>query len=676
MGSRLLAVFLVLASAHSAGHSPVGVFEGHWAYVPVRRPEPPTVRTTSWIANPIDNFVLHRLEKRGIAPAAPADRRTLIRRLSFDLRGLPPTVAEVEAFVSDRSSDAWRRLVDRLLADPAWGEHQAARWLDLARYADTRGYEKDQRRDAWPYRDWVIRAFDADMPFDEFTKRQLAGDLMPKPKDARAREDLLIATAFHRMTMTNDEGGTDDEEFRDIAVVDRVNTTFEVWMGMTMGCARCHDHKFDPISQREYYELFAFFNQTADTDSSSDAPLLRIARGESKRKLAQLKRRVRLARTEPERAAARTALTKFQNSLPGLPILRELQGKARRVTHIHERGFFLNQGKVVEPGVPHVLHAFPAGAPRNRLGLAAWLTSPDNPLTARVLVNRYWSALFGAGFVRTPTDWGTRGDKPTHPGLLDWLAADVVAHGWSIKQLVRRIVMSSTYRQSSVRRRELETIDPTNTLLARGPRRRLGAEAIRDATLAVSGLLDRRRFGPPVMPPQPAGLWRMAYSQDHWKTAVGPNRYRRAIYTFWRRTSPYPSLATLDEPSREFCVTERPRTNTPLQALVLLNDPAFVEAAQELGRRTARTSGTDAAAGIREIFAKCLSRAPAAAEQARLERLFGRERARLASNSPKAKLIATSVRGKVGDATNLPAVAAWTLVSSVVLNLDEFLVKR
>lgn len=552
-------------------------FERHWAFEPPSRQAPPTVSNPSWARNPIDSFVLARIEARGLRPSGEADRYTLIRRLSLDLTGLPPTPEAVDAFVSDSAADAYEALVDQLLNSSAFGERWARVWLDLARYADSMGYEKDTLRTIWPYRDWVVRALNENMPFDRFTVLQLAGDLLPEPTN-----DQLVATGFHRNTMNNTEGGTDDEEYRVTAVKDRVATTGQAWMGMTWGCAQCHTHKYDPLSHREFYSLYAFFNQTADADTNDDKPVLQLAKDVS------------------------------------TPIFRELPADEQRETFIHERGNFMSPGEGVQPAVPAAFHALPNGAPRNRLGLAKWLVSKQNPLTARVAVNRFWARLFGAGMVSTEEDFGTQGIPPTHPALLDWLATEFMRLDWDVKAIIRTIVTSATYRQSSDASPEMLEADPRNEMLARGARFRLPAETVRDQALAASGLLSAKVGGAPVMPWQPEGVWQVVYSSKQWETSPGEDRYRRALYTLWRRTSPYPSMTTFDAPSGETCTIRRIHTNTPLQALVTLNDPTLMEAAQHLADRSAREAGREPKDRLNRLFRLALARPPTDNEASRL----------------------------------------------------------
>ena len=552
-------------------------YQRHWAFDRPVTPHLPKVINDSWPRNPIDHFVLAKLEASDLAPSGEADRYTLARRLSLDLTGLPPTPESVDAFVADRSSDAYERFVAELLNSSAYGERWASVWLDLARYADSMGYEKDDLRTIWPYRDWVVRSLNDNMPFDEFTVQQLAGDLLPEPT-----ADQLIATGFHRNTMNNTEGGTDDEEFRDAAVKDRIATTGQVWMGLTVGCAQCHTHKYDPISHEEYYSLYAFFNQTADADTNDDSPTLTISEGVT------------------------------------TPVLRELPAEEQRETFVHKSGNFQNQGQRVTASVPAAFHPLPPGVPTNRLGLARWITSDENPLTARVTVNRLWARLFGKGIVATEEDFGTQGEPPSHPQLLDWLATEFVRTGWDVKAMLTTIVTSATYRQTSdVTPNRLEA-DPDNSLLSRGPRFRLPAEMLRDQALAASGLLSAKIGGPPVMPWQPEGIWQVVYSSKQWETSPGDDRYRRALYTLWRRTSPYPSMTTFDAPSGETCTIRRIRTNTPLQALVTLNDPTLMEAAQHLAKRSAQAGGSSATERLDHMFRHVMSRSPSAQESTRL----------------------------------------------------------
>ena len=674
-------------------------YEPHWSYVAPLRPEDPQVHLKKWPRNSIDSFVLSRLEQEGLEPAPEADSYTLVRRVYLDLVGLPPTPAEVTRFVDDPDPKAYERLVDRLLASPRYGEHWAVMWLDLARYADTKGYEKDEPRTMWPYRDWVIRAFNDDMPYDRFTIEQLAGDLLPNPD-----KEQLFATAFHRNTMTNDEGGTDDEEFRVAAIVDRVNTTLQTWMGTTVGCAQCHHHKYDPIPQEEFYRLFAFFNQTADNDQPDEAPVFSLATevqlsrldllneriAEREQELRPLEERLegeklssrKRKKLSKERGALEESLKAVreqrrgvEKGISGIPIMKELPPDEQRETYVHVRGNFMKKGDLVEAGTPAVFHPFRPAWPRNRLGLARWIVARDNPLTARVTVNRHWQQFFGMGLVRTSEEFGTQGELPSHPDLLDWLAVDFMDSGWSQKYLCKTIVMSATYRQSSVITPRSHEQDPYNRLLARGPRSRLGAESIRDAALSVSGLLSEKMYGPSVMPYQPEGVWKIVYSSRKWETSESEDRYRRGLYTYWRRTSPYPSMMAFDAVSREVCTVRRVRTNTPLQALVLLNDPVYVEAAKALGRRVAFADleGVEAKAGYG--FQLALSRPPEPEELVRLVALYEEELKSFRADKAATVAMATDIIGPLwrGD---FGEVAAWSTVANALLNLDEFVTKR
>jgi mono/diheme cytochrome c family protein len=663
-------------------------YQRHWAFVAPKRPALPQPRFKGWSRNPIDLFVLARLEKEELKPSPEADRYTLARRVCLDLTGLPPTIAAVDRFVNDPSADAYEKYVDEVLRSPAYGEHWAHVWLDLARYADSNGYATDNPRTIWPYRDWVIDAINRDLPFDQFSIEQLAGDLLPRPTP-----DLLVATAFHRNTLTNDEGGTDDEEFRNVAVVDRVNTTMQVWMGITMGCAQCHDHKYDPLSQEEYYRLFAIFNQSEDSDKSDNRPTLAMPTAEQQKRkanlagqIADLEKQLKKGPKGADQKATQARLVALRKQLSGIrivstPIMRELPEKQRRVTKIHIRGNFLNQVKVVSPGLPAVFPPLPKGQPVNRLALARWLVDPTNPLTARVTVNRYWERIFGTGLVETPEDWGIRGKMPNHPELLDWLAVEFESPApgmaWDVKRLLRLLVTSATYRQTSKMTPALVERDPDNRLFARGPRFRSSAEVIRDQALFASGLLSPKMHGPPVRPPSPrSGLTAAFGGNTDWEASPGGDRHRRALYTEWRRTTPYASMVTFDAPSRNVCTINRPRTNTPLQALTTLNDPCYVEAAQALARRMVKEGGPTVEARARHGFRLCLARPPSAAELRRLTELYDKARAGYAARPQDARKLATEPLGPLPAGMEAVDLAAWTLVGNVLLNLDEMVVKR
>ena len=657
-------------------------YEEHWAYVPPVRHPLPAVKNQAWVRNTIDQFILARLEREGLNPSPEADRATLLRRVSLDLIGLPPTIEELNAFLADRRPMAYERAVDRLLASPHYGEHQARPWLDEARYADTNGYEKDDRRTIWPYRDWVIDAFNRDLSFDRFTIEQIAGDMLPE-----ATTEQKIATGFHRNTMVNTEGGTDDEEFRVAAVIDRVNTTMTVWMGTTMACAQCHNHKYDPFSQKEYYQLFAFFNNTADQGRSNEPALELATPGEIARRKALRQETARwqlqlvgpspllsvtLARAMRDRVAD---LRKQEAAIKPATTLVMRERPAPRPTHVHIRGNHRNLGQAVTPAVPGKWHALSAGQPANRLGLARWLVDPANPLVGRVTMNRIWARYFGKGFVETSEDFGAQGEPPSHPELLDWLATELVRQGWSVKAMHRLIVTSATYRQTSRVTPELYERDPYNRLNARGPRFRLEAETVRDNALAISGLLNRKIGGPSVFPSQPEGIWNNPYSTDKWMASKGGDRYRRGLYTFWRRTAPYAAFVAFDAPSREVCWERRPRTNTPLQALATLNDRVFVECSAALARRMlTEARGKDEDRAIYG-FRLCAGRSPTGAELTYLVQLFRDNVAKYRKDPAAAQAMRSNgLPAPAGDVDGAE-LAAWTVVANVLLNLDETVTK-
>jgi mono/diheme cytochrome c family protein len=657
-------------------------YSQHWSYVRPVRPPLPQVHDRSGVKNPIDAFVLARLEREGLGPSPAADRLVLVRRVALTLTGLPPTLEEVDRFVKDASPDAYERLVDRLLDQPSYGEHWGRMWLDLARYADSVGYVSDEPREIWAYRDYVIRSFNANKPFDRFTIEQLAGDVLPNPT-----EEQIVATAFHRNTPTNNEGGTDDEEFRNVAVVDRVNTTMSVWMGTTMACAQCHNHKYDPITQQEYFQFFAFFNNTEDADRPDEQPLYSFYLDDQKRQRAGLEAEIAALESKVKPPAKPTdedqkRLKELKDKLAAIkphtvPILRELPPDKRRTTFVHRRGNFLDHGPQVAPGVPAIFPPLAPKAPANRLGLAQWLVDERNPLTARVVVNWHWEKVFGTGIVATGEDFGVQGEAPSHPELLDWLAVEVVEKHWDLKYLVRMLVTSAAFRQSSRVTPETLERDPDNRLLARGPRFRLDAEVIRDEALAASGLLSRKMFGPSVRPVQPSfGLTAAFGGGMDWQNSEGEDAHRRGLYTTWRRTNPYPSMMTFDAAGRETCTVRRTRTNTPLQALVTLNDPVYVEAAQALARRMVNEGGSTSSEKARYGFRLCVSRPPSDAELARLVQLHEEARSRYAKVPEQAQRMATVPLGKLPPGADAAELAAWTVVGNVLLNLDEMFMAR
>ncbi len=658
-----------LAATYQQPREPVT--SDHWAYQEPERSPLPAVSDPAWPRQDLDYFVLARLDAEGLQPSPEAERAGLLRRVSLDLVGLPPTPEEVDAFLTDPRADAYERAVERLLESPHFGEHWGRYWLDLARYADTHGYHRDTWRPMWLYRDWVINALNQNMPFDQFTVEQLAGDLLPHPTRGQ-----LIATGFHRNTMFNQESGIDREEYRVKAIVDRVATTATVWLGTTLACAQCHDHPFDPFSRQEFYELYAYFNNTTDLGggkTSVPAPLLeqysaderarletlRAHVAERKRQLLEQGRRLNTVE-DPQLGVLMKELALFERSLTAALVLRERE--IPRPTYVHLGGDYQRRGPRVLPKTPRVLHERAAGLPANRLGLARWIVDPANPLTARVTVNRFWEKIFGTGLVQTSGDFGTQGARPSHPALLDHLAVEFVESDWDVKRLLRAIVTSATYRQSSHATPEHYARDPDNRLLARGPRFRVEAETIRDVSLVASGLLNRQIGGRSVFPPQPAGLWdtiAINYNNyESWQESRGADRYRRGVYTYWRRSVPYPSFTVFDAPSREYCTVRRQRTNTPLQALTTLNDPAYVEMATHLARRM-RQAGDEPDERAGYGFRCCVARTPTDEELAQLVALYHRERSEYgADHSPD-------------EAEQL----AWTVVANVLLNLDATLTK-
>ncbi|HBI43305.1 MAG TPA: hypothetical protein DDY78_10680 [Planctomycetales bacterium] len=905
-------------------------WEDHWAYIAPKRPQLPEVKNKSWPRNDMDYFILSRLEKEGLQPSPETDKAALLRRVSFDLTGLPPTPAEVDAFVADSSPGAYEKVVDRLLASPAYGERMAVQWLDLARYADTNGYHIDNAREMWLWREWVINAFNKDMPFDQFTVEQLAGDLLPS-----ATVDQKIASGFNRNQMVNFEGGADPNEYLSKYVEDRVVTTATVWLGTTIACTECHDHKYDPFTQKEFYQFYAFFNgipeNGLDGQKVNPVPSLNVPTPEqtAKQKDIQNKRtafaeriKSEVAKAHPnesvtsaavkppdtrevvwlddapppgavlqgnegtaswkfvtkpapvfsgEKAHTRTAqglsqhfftgatpplhisagdklfayvwldpknppkeimlqfndgswehraywggnhidwgVEKTPNRLPMGPLpevgkwtrlevdaqavgladganmngiaftqfdgtvywdkaglvtrtppamafttqaaweaakdaklpkpiqdliavapakrtdpqkaelrtyfIRYVDGGSRPVfdplnkedeqlkkaeadlnaatpstmvmqemekprdTFLLIRGDWQNKGEKVTAGVPKSLPPLPPGVKNDRLGLAKWLVAPDHPLTARVTVNRYWEQIFGIGIVRTSEDFGSQGEWPSNPQLLDYLATEFIAQKWDVKKFMKLLVMSAAYRQSSHVTPELEQKDPENRLLGRGPRFRLPAEMIRDNALAVSGLLNRQLGGPSVRPYQPPGLWEQIafggdFSAQTYLQSHGPDLYRRSLYTFAKRSLPHPSLVTFDAPNREVCTDRRPRTNTPLQALELLNDPIYVESARVLGQRVMKEGGADVASRLRYAFKLSTARLPSDQELAVLRRIYDKQLAKYQKDKDAALKLVSVGESKRPAELDVSELAAWTAVGNVLLNLDEVITK-
>ena len=641
-------------------------WQEHWAFISPVRPEVPDVSDADWPRNGIDRFILSRLDRESLEPSIEAKRETLIRRATLALTGLPPTPEEIDYFLQDSSPDSYEQLVDRLLASHRYGEHLAMPWLDAARYADTDGYQNDRVRYMWAWRDWLIQALNDGQPFDEFTIEQLAGDMLP---NATLRQQ--IATGFCRNHRINSEGGSIPEEWIVEYVVDRVDTLGTVWMGLTLGCARCHDHKYDPVSQRGYYKLFAYFNNVAEwglgPNNGNSPPFINVPDDWP------LLSRTKDAKIEPAPYELVTSQVSVVRPKPGgektVMVMAELPESSP--TWLLRRGQYNmpDKSEVLTPGLPESLNVT-AAAPRNRKELAEWLVSPENPLTARVIVNRHWQHFFGTGLVKTSENFGVQGEPPSHPELLDWLALEFVRTGWDVKKLHRLIVTSSTWRQDSTATRELSELDPENRLLARGPRFRFSAHMIRDQALAVSGLLQERIGGPSVKPYAPPGIWKSIsnnkYVQDH-----GPSLYRRSLYTYWRRTVPPPTMATFNAAEREVCLVRKDRTNTPLQALTLMNNVAFVEAARFLAERIMREADAEPAAQIERGFRMVTGRLPRATEAEPLKAAYDQFLNYFRNNpneAPKLLAIGEAPRDK-----NLPAVehAALTMLANILLNLDE-----
>ncbi len=689
----------------------------HWAYQVPKRPAIPVVKDKSWPKNPIDFFILEKLEEQGIKPSLEAAPVTLMRRAGFDLTGLPPSLSEVDAYLADNSGKAYELRVEQLLASPHFGERWARHWLDGARYADSNGYSIDAPRQIWKYRDWVINALNQDMPFDEFAIEQMAGDMLPN-----ATMEQKVATGFHRNTQINQEGGIDKEQFRIESIFDRVATTSTVFLGLTVACAQCHDHKFDPISHKEYYQMFAFLN-------NADEPTLSIPSPEESKQLAEHRERLKemeaelaamvkaaapklaeweaglnederkklkadvqkaLGVTAEKRSTAQTKslveamlagdadykkktaeLAKAKKSSPSVTTTLVMQErKEPRESHLFIKGDFTRPAEQVMPGVLQVLHPLKAENP-NRLDLARWLVDKQNPLVARVTVNRIWQVYFGKGIVETENDFGSQGALPTNQELLDWLAVELMDSGWSLKHIHRLIATSATYRQSSTVRKDLDLVDPTNKLLARQNRLRLEAELVRDAALSASGMLATAIGGPSVFPPQPDGVMSLGQMKRSWTPSKGEDRYRRGMYTYFWRATPNPSLMVFDAPDSFSSCTRRPRSNTPLQALTLLNDQAYYELAHALAERVVSEGPKDDLAKIDYAFKLCTSRSPDKTERTRLQELLQSEQAAFAQAPAEAMEL-------VGTKEKLDHVqlAAWMTVSRVLLNLDETITRE
>ncbi len=641
-----------------------GKFEKHWAYQPPVKEVLPNTLKTDWVQNEIDNFVLAKLEDNDLQPSKKATVETLIRRMSLDITGLPPKPETVAKFREDTLNIDYGSLIDTLLALPSYGERMTQNWLDVARYADSHGYQDDSYRTMWPWRDWVIKAFNDNLPYNEFLTWQLAGDLLPN-----ATKEQILATGFNRNHPITQEGGVIQEEYQSAYVVDRTNTLGKGVLGLTLECAKCHDHKYDAISQEEYYQMYAFFNnvnekglqmdavQAARKKFFADPPYITITAEDTKDVLSFVNMNYDTT----------VNVMVMNDSLP-------------RETFILNRGEYDNLGDKVVPGTPKSVFSFPDTLPKNRLGLAKWVTSDDNPLTARVFVNRIWAMIFGNGLVKTVEDFGVQGSLPTHPALLDWLARDFMDNGWDIKYLIKKIMLSATYQQSSEATPALKKIDIENKLLARAPRFRMSGEMIRDYILASSGLLNKEIGGPSVKPYQPAGLWEETNAGGNrgvltkYVPDEGDKLYRRSLYTFWKRTLPPASMSIFDAPTRDFCEVRRQKTNTPLQALALQNDTQVLEAARVLAQNVV-ASEKDEITAVKTVFQNILVRSPKEEELFVLKDYYQDALAKFLDATDDAKKLVAIGEYEQLD-TDPVKTAALMLTAQVIYNLDETITKE
>ncbi|MES2426001.1 MAG: PSD1 and planctomycete cytochrome C domain-containing protein [Bacteroidota bacterium] len=633
-------------------------YEKHWAFVPPKSTPVPGVTDKAWPKSPIDNFILAKLEKYNLKPNAEADKERLLKRISFDLNGLPPDLATMDKFMADNSPNAYEKMVDELMARPQYGEKMALHWMDIARYADSHGYQDDNYRTQWPWRDWVIHAYNENMSYKTFITWQLAGDLMPDHT-----KEQLLATGFNRNHKITEEGGVIDEEYRVSYVTDRTNTFGKAMLGVSLECAHCHDHKYDPFSQKEYYQVFAFFNSVKEVGIESTVggpetyakkPLMQISNDDVKNVL------------------------KFINKKDTGKLIVSVMGDdtAYRKTYILKRGSYDAHGDSVMPSTPKAILPFNSNYPQNRLGLAKWLFDKENPLTARVYVNQLWQEFFGRGIVKTLGDFGMQGDLPSNPQLLDWLAIDFRDHGWNVKRLVKQIVMSATYRQSAVVSPEKLKADPENIWLARGPRSRLPAEFVRDEVLASSGLLTKTIGGPSVNPYQPPGLWENATSGRgllaSYKQVHGPDLYRRGMYTLIKRTVPPVEMAIFDASNRDQCEVQRLRTNTPLQALLMMNDPTVLEAARVLATKLLQEKSASNEK-IYKAFRLIICRKPTDKEMAILTSYYD-DQLKSTSKQSADKLINVGEYPIATD-VNKQTLAAMMKVVDTIYNLEEAITK-
>ncbi len=671
-------------------------YEPHWSHIKPGRPQLPTARDESWIKNPVDRFILAHLEDLGLRPSPQADRVTLLRRLSFDLTGLPATPEQVDAFTNDHTNQAYENQVDRLLASPHYGERMAMHWLDLVRYADTNGYHTDEYRSIYPYRDYVIQAFNNNKGFDQFTIEQLAGDLLPN-----ATLEQKIASGYNRLNQITCEGGAQAKEYLAKYFADRVRTTSSVWLGITMGCAECHDHKFDPVTQKDFYSFGAFhadleeqgrYEHGSDWEPTMPVPdedhLAEIERLENA--LEQLRKGLTVNTGGRKLKSLRRQLAALNERKEQLqknkPITLVSVSVKPRVIRVLPRGNWMDEsGAIVKPALPRFLGQLDVDKPEpDRLDLARWLVSRENPLTARLFANRSWARFFGRGLAEPLDDFGAQGETPSHPQLLDWLAVEFMESGWDVKHLVKVMVMSATYRQSSDADEQVREMDPENRLLARQSRFRIPAEMVRDNALAISGLLSRKVGGPSVRPYQPEGYWdntllapdllerlelnplSLVYTVDK-----GEKQYRRGLYTLWRRSCLHPSLLAFDAPTREECTVKRTVSNTPLQALVLLNDPTYIEGARVLGERILREGGSSTSHRLTWAFRRALSRQPTSEELPVLTGLYEKHLDEFTADRESARQLISTGQWPIADDLDAVELAAWTSVARVILNLHE-----
>lgn len=638
-------------------------YEKHWAFVAPKKPALPEVKKEDWPKNEIDYFVLQKQEQKGFSPNEEADKERLLKRLSLDLVGLPPTLDLQERFLADNSPKAYEKVVDELLKKPAYGEKMAVYWLDLARYADSHGYQDDGYRTQWPWRDWVIHALNTNMPYDQFVTWQLAGDLLPNRDNEALYKQQLLATGFNRNHKITEEGGVIPEEYRIGYVTDRNDLFGKAFLGMTLECAHCHDHKYDPFSQKEYYQLFAFFNSVKEVgiesviggpETYAKKPLMEISNDDVKNIL--------------------KFINKPDTNRLIVSVMSDLD--TMRKTHILRRGAYDAPGEEVQPDAPAFILPFNKSYPKNRLGLAKWLVDRQNPLTARVFVNQVWQEFFGKGIVKTSGDFGMQGELPTHPELLDWLAVDFMEHGWNIKRLVKQMVMSATYRQSAVVTPDKLAADPENIFLARAPRYRIHAEFVRDVVLSSSGLLVPTIGGPSVKPYQPPGLWEGAtsgrgllsmYVQDH-----GASLYRRGMYTLIKRTVPPPAMTIFDASNRDLCEVKRLKTNTPLQALVMMNDPTVLEASRVLAAKLLQEKSTTEDK-ITKAFRLIVSRRPSEKEVTILSAYYEKELKKITKPSAQ-KLLAVGEYPIPAQVDKVQLAALMRIVNTIY-NLEETITK-